>query len=431
MTCFVGVTMCILVSGCWAPVLRYFLCDRQLSHTLPMICVEYTLFLASLVLLIFILEPTPDIWDFEKRGSAFYFTCCMLTCVAVNQITLNAMRFKLIQSEKVAKFFAEDEPFLKTPYGICSEMWHCFFTYLMSLILVFVMDNGMNPRNYALYWCGATLTSGMVTGIALLVGTYAKKLKYSSIANLFYFVVAMWVLSHFLLSNPRYIRCKPCWFRKFSWHEVVLIALNAFAIAFHFFRVLSIVRVPIFTQIHFFDWINCLIKVYARRYEPYMSHNSRFGLTWIIFAAGYGIPCSFVAVYHLLRQTTLEGADTALMHAGSTLQGTFVYLSYSAFSSSEKRYRIPQKVLLIVIALNLLLVITSHVSLLLSLFEKPFHKPCKQNHNVEYLFDKYRAVGRCLPSKESSEDSSSDESFDSEEERIIRMLSRRRLRRIH
>ena len=424
MTCFVGVLLCILVSGCWAPALSYFLNHSQWSKTLPMLCVEYTLFLASLILFIYILEPASDFWNFEKRGSAFYFTSCMLVCVSVNQITLTAVRFELIQSSKQVEFFAEDEPFLKTPFGICSEMWHCIFTFSMSLIMIFVMDNGLSPRNYALYWCGATLTSGMVTGIALVSGTFAKRIKYTSVANTFYFLVALWMLSNLFISQPRNVRCKTSW-RRCSCSKVVLVLMNVFVIAFHFFRILSITQWPILDNSQYFRSVNSLIRVYARQYEPYMIHNSRFGLTWIMFVAGYGIPCSFIAIYHLLRQTTLEAANLALMHAGSTLQGTVVYLSYSAFSSSEKRFRIRPKVFSVVLSLNVLIVVTSHIFLLLALFEKPLQKPAKHGKtspsDVKCLLpDRYRLDW----TEESANEVSS--STDSDEDMIVRLLSSRR-----
>ena len=130
-------------------------------------------------------------------------------------------------------------------------MWHCIITFSMSLIMIFVMSNGLSPRNHALYWYDATLTSRIVTGMALVSGTFAKRIKCTSVANTFYFLVALWMLSNLFISQPSNVRCKTSW-RRYSCSKVVLVLMNMYVIAFHFFRILSITQWPILDNSQYF-----------------------------------------------------------------------------------------------------------------------------------------------------------------------------------
>jgi len=67
----------------------------------------------------------------------------------------------------------------------------------------------------------------------------------------------------------------------------------------------------------------------------------------------------------------------ALIHAGSMLQGTFVYLSYSWFPGADKKGQIPVKQYNLVSTLNLMVVGVAHGYMIRCLYK---HKPDCEVH---------------------------------------------------
>ena len=296
----------------------------------------------------FFSPPDVEFWNFERRG-IFYYLCCILACVNVIQL---AVHFRRVTTKKSTKFFANDEVYLKTPFGMCSVLWNNGVNFIIYLMIIFGIDNYSSVRNIAMYWCGAMMTSELVIGFALFSGPSSHKIQYSSLSDAFYVIVCAIVLTNYLVLNPRII-VVPKVLPKKGMCDFVIVILLLFSIGFNFFRCLGGLNS---SQYH--------IKLYRVFYEPYMVHPSQYSLIWILFSGMFGIPCEILAIYYLYKVEHEKALNTALLYAGSTLQGTSVYLSYNMYTNSQKLYRLSPHRLRTVYLCNALLVLGAHLFLL-------------------------------------------------------------------
>ena len=345
-----GVVCVVTVSLSCLPCTMYFLSHRVMSQLLPMYAVGYGILLTAVALFILIMPPDGNFWKFECRG-IFYYVCCILACINVVQLSMQFRRFSKPGRFKLSTFFATDEVYLKTPFGMSSILWNNGVCYLIYLVIVFAIDNCSNVRNIALYWCGGMITSEFVIGISLLSGPTSHKLQYSSVVDVFYICVLIWVLNNYLIINPRIV-CPGIECRTSKFFDICLIITFLFSIFFTFIRCMGVLNS---SQYH--------IKYYRMKYEPYMGHKSNFGAIWILFSGAYGIPCQILAIYYLYHSRCRHSVDISLLYAGSMLQGTVVYLSYNFYPSSEKAYRFPTSHLVSVMTFNIGIVVVAHLFL--------------------------------------------------------------------
>ena len=358
---FKGVATCLCVSMFCAPITTYCLSHSILQNVLTMYIFQYTLFLTVFAIFMYLLKPNSKFGALERRGSLLYFLCCMFTCIAVSQLAVQAKRFNMFgKPKKPLKYFVKDELYLKTPFGKSSEFSYLFFTFLMSLLMVFQMDNCSSPRNIALYWGSFTVTKTLVTGIGLLSSTFVTKLQFSSIVSIFFFLVSLWVLHYFLVKCPRFIPCQTCFTRGNGFFDTAIVMGLAFSAGFNFFRILALLNSS-----------QKYIKLYEK-FEPYMKHSSKFGTAWVLVCAALNIPCCLVAIHSLFRCILKRHLDMSLIHAGSMFQGTLVYLSYDWFPAADKKGRIPEKYYDRIVALNIFVVVVAHVYMLRCMWK---HKP--------------------------------------------------------
>ena len=344
-----GVAVCFFTSLLCSPLIHNLLGHPLMSQKLPMMCLQYSLFATSVLMFVAMLEPSSDFWNFEKRGSFLYFLFCLLTCVSVVQITLNVNRFNLIGKPKKAKYFEGDEQYLGTPFGMSSEAFQSIFTYVVSMLAVLQMDNETSPRNLALYWCGATITNIIVTGIALLSGPLAAKIQFSSWMHVFYFVMALFVSHNFVLVNKRRYPVCEYYTRRSVLFDILVAILLGFCMIYNAMRLLCA-----------FNATQKFIKDYTAKFEPCIVEPTKFPFAWILFAGVYGIPCCLQGIYDLNNVGCQRNLEMAFMHAGSMLQGTFVYVSFSWYTKANK-FQIPDKSYPIVAILNLLVVCAAHM----------------------------------------------------------------------
>ena len=362
--------ICVVVSGCYAPIVHFALSHHYWSQKYTMLFLDYFLFAVSFLIFVGLLEPCSDFWNFEKRGSVFYFSCCMFTCIAVNQFTLNAVRFKWIKvHNRRIDFFYEDEPYIQTPHGICSEMWQCFFTFSSAILMILKMENGSNPRNTALYWCGAILSGEIVTAFGLLFGTHKKRTKYSSFVHYFYLPFTLVVLHHFLVSKSPSSRKRHYFKKSFAMLDIALVVFNAICMLFQFLRFINVID-----MLFFHPRSKSVFQSYVRFYEPYATHQSHFGLSWVLLSTVISIPCHLYAIHYLTSSDMSDGISLAMMHAGCTLYGTVVYLSYDFVATSQKPFRIPKQHYTVVMTLNFILVCSTHCYMLRCLWAEQLKK---------------------------------------------------------
>ena len=395
---FSGVMLCISLSFACIPITCFFLLDDHVSQKLPMHIAEYSMLVTALGIFLLCLKPSRDFWNFNKRG-AFYYACCILCCAATTQLTVHGMRLNLFGGAKKPKYFDSDELYIKTPYGSSSELWFDVVSYILYLLMVFQIDNKTSVRNVALYWCGATLSSVFVTGIGLLTGPYATKIYFSSFSLFFYIFFTLWVLRYFIVQKPRFV-CGLREGRGSGYFEFVIAALLLYSALFSFLRVLGVFN----SNLNF-------VKNYVGKFEPYITHPSKFGSIWILYAALYGIPCQLKSLYHIHHATYRAATNMALIYAGSIMQGTFVYLSYSAYPSSDQKGRIPKSAFGVVMVLNIMLIIGAHIFLFRCLRSTPYHsKKFKCVYvNDDYVDDDDDDENECVEEEEDEDEDYDDE----------------------
>lgn len=364
-----GVVCVFVVSVCCIPFTWFLLSHKVMSQLLPMYAVGYGILLTVLSIFFCVMPPQKNFWKFEKRG-LFYYVCCILACVNVVQLSIQYRRFSKGGVFKLSGFFSTDEFYLKTPFGMSSILWNNGVCYFLYLIMIFSIDNCSNIRNLAVYWSGGMMTSEFVIGVSLLSGPASNKLQYSSVVDVFYICVVIWVLHYYLLINPRTYKygreCRP----GKTFDSCLAIAFILCSL-FTFMRCLAVLKS---SQYH--------IKMYRSRFEPYLAHKSNFGSVWILFTGAYGIPCQFLAIYYIYHCKCRCVLDISLLYAGSMLQGTVVYLSYNLYPSSEKAYRFPCSHIAAVMASNFGLVAVAHLFLFRCLWSYNVKQICSYPCNT-------------------------------------------------
>jgi len=344
-----GVIVCIIASLVSVPVMFAFLSNHILSQKVPQYAVQYGLLVASLGMFIHLLRPSGDFWNFETRGSIFYYFCCLFTTLSAVQLTVHGSKF----TQNRPKLLDGDSVYLKTLQGISSELSYCISSYVLCLMMISRMDRYFSSRNLALYWCGATLTNELIYSISMAINRKFL-LEYSTFIHLLYIAVALWSLYHFLQGNQRLIPCKLCVTSYRPLADTGIIILLFFSVAFCILRGLGALNIQ-----------QAFVKAYASSIEPIMLDPSHFGQVWIGISCAASIPCSLMGVSFLNQLLCTKNVNIALLHAGCIMQGTLVYTVYAVISAiAEPKYRLPLKNVIVVLALNIVFVTSAHLYML-------------------------------------------------------------------
>lgn len=362
-----GVIVSIIVSLCAVPLIKSALSNNVVSQLIPMYILNYSLLLTAGIFIFAALPPSLCRHACSNRNEIYYM-CCLFMGVCTANATLQAWRFRYFgpRNAKVplpkAGYLKYDEPYITKPFGISTQMYNDFFNYILYAIMIYRIDNGLSYRNIALYWCGGSLTSEFVSTIGSFTGYNSHQLHNTEIRRFLFISSTSWVLIKFLVLKPRRIETTSVNTRFVKLDRGLIVCLSFYCV-FGFIRGLAGL-----------NGHQKMIIYYISRFEPYIAHPSRFGAIWVLYTAVYGIPFHLAAIKSLIRPTSEWLVNMSILYASSLLQGTFVYLSYSFYPSSEVKYRIPKKTLVPVMLLNICLVIVAHVLMFRCLLEPGYFK---------------------------------------------------------
>jgi len=367
-----GVIVAAIVSFCAIPCTRIALEDVIVSQFAPMYILNYALLLTASVFFITALPPT--LCRSREKGpvkrNEIYYGSCLLMCCCLAGLTLQTVRLKKFGAQKIKHkmgYLVYDELYVLTPFGMSTEIWMDIINYFFYAVFIFMIDNNYSYRDLILYWSGATLTSEMVATLACFTGSQSHMLQYSEFMHIVHVGAASWVIFKFIFLKPRRIDGPRCISKYATLDKCLVICL----ILYSFFAV--------FRGLAALNGNQRWVKSYVMQAEPYIVHPSRFPAIWILYLAVYGIPFQLVTARVLTRPGL--GAEwlvnMSILYAGSILQGTFVFLSYSFYPSAEAKFKLPKKYFFYVLGINLLLVIVTHV-LAYRCLKEPcyFNKPC-------------------------------------------------------
>ena len=277
--------------------------------------------------------------------------CCCLAGMTVQSLRLSLMDRPPGEIKHKAEYMVYDEAYLFTPFGISTEFWVDVVNYFFYGFFIFMIDNNFSYRNFILYWSGATLASEIVATLACFTGSHSHELQYSELMHAVRFLAAIWVIIKFVVLNPRCMDGKRCRTR-FAWLDRFLIVS---LILLSFFAVLR--------GLGSLDSNQILVKQYILQFEPYIAHPSRFPCIWILYLAVYGIPFQLLAA-RILKWPDVNAEwliNCSILYAGSVLQGTFVFLSYTFYPSAELKFKTPANSIFFVVIINFYLVLVAHL----------------------------------------------------------------------
>ena len=313
----------------------------------------------------------------EGRG-LFFYTCCVFMWACVADLTMQSCHGKLISCGEDT-YIMSGEPYLQTPFGITTQLWNAVVNYFLQLLAIYQIDNQLDCRITALYWCGSIITSQFVVLIGTFSGSYSNTLEYTVLMNVIFVGLPVWIFSRFLgkpIIHPIFMvagsqkssKLKESK-NKLNFFDTIISFLLLSAMCFNLIRGLGALgsRFPI-------------VAYYIDNYEPYIYEPARFGSTWALYTAVYIVPFYFATLYNLTKPLSQWTVNLSIFFAAGTLQGSFVYLSYSWYPSSNPKFRIPDNSVSVVLVANILLVVTAHLLMFRNLkmcgfFTKhlPFH----------------------------------------------------------
>ena len=367
-----GLYVSIIISFCAMPWMRVALSHPVVSQYLPMYILIYGLLLTSSIFFVYALPPQFLCCNKKKRISIkrdeIYYGCCLLMCCCFGGLTFQTWRLKKFGAGLVkhkVEFFVYDERYVLSPHHMMTEIWMDVINYFFYASIIFMIDNNFNHRNVALYWSGATITAELVTTLGCFTGIHSPNLQYSEYMHVVHIVAALWIVFKFMVLKPRYLERQNSTTSFATFDQIMIVCLILLSM-FSAFRGVAAL-----------NGSQSLVKKYVARYEPYIVHPARFGAIWILFLAVYGIPFQLATVRGLLKPGSEWLIDMSVLYAGSVLQGTIIYLSYSFFPSSDRKYRIPSSSLYGTIFFNGLLIVVSHLLMYRCLKDQGyFHSVC-------------------------------------------------------
>jgi len=357
-----GVLTSVVISLTGAPLVLMVSNHDVLSQPLYLMIIGFSLLTAIALLFKMFLSPSALKFDksLEGRGLAYYTYCVfMFGCVA--DFTLQCCHNKLFTSLFTCgenSYLLNGEPYLQTQFGITTQFWNAIVNYFLQLLAIYQIDNHIDCRITTLYWCGSIITSQFVVLVGGLSGSFSNTLEYAVWLNVIFIGLPLLIFCKFLgkpivqpglitAGSSKSLSIKES---KLNLFEKVLSVLLVCSMCFNLIRGLGALgsRLP-------------FIAYYVNNYEPYINEPAKFGSTWVLYTALYVIPFYVATLCNLSRPVLQWAVNLSIFFAAGLLQGTFVYLSYSWYPSSNPEFRISNDSMSVVLSANVFLVITAHL----------------------------------------------------------------------
>lgn len=367
-----GVIVSIVVSLFGVPMVIAALCHPVMSQLLPMYVFNYSLLLTAAVFIVAALPPNFACLKTTRRNEVYYMACIFM-CLCTGSGAAQAWRLRIIPHQPNVKvgYFQCDEPYMNTPFGMSTVIWNDCVNYIIYVVLVYMIDNGMEYRNLALYWCGGTLTSEFVATLGSFIGCHSHQLHYTEIKHFAVTLGTAWVLYKFLVRNPRTSCDIKLYNTRFKTLDTLITVLFTF---YSFFNILR--------GLGGLGGRQKIVAYYIGHYEPYIIHPSRFGAVWVIYVAAYGIPFQLATIKGLKKPGSEWLINSSILYASSLLQGTTVFLSYSFYPRADRQYKIPPNSFMIVLLLNIAYVVLAH-ALMYRCLSEPGYFIFRKEHSTK------------------------------------------------
>ena len=378
-----GVLTSFIISLTSAPLVHIVSNHDILSQPIYLMMIGFGLLAVVAFLAVTFLRPSDlkPAKSFEGRGLVYY-TCCVFMWGGVADFTIQSCHVKLFECGEDS-YLLNGEPYLRTHFGISTQFWNAIVHYSLQLLTIYEIDNQLDCKFTVLYWCGSIITSQFVVLVGGLSGSYSDALQYAVWMNVIFAGLPIWIFFRFLSSpiilpisisaSARSLKSKSSKPKvsgnKLNLVDMILSLLLLYAMSFNLIRGLGALgsRFPI-------------VSNYVDNYEPYIKEPARFGSTWALYTAVYIVPFYFATLYNLTKPLSQWTVNLSIFFAAGTLQGSFVYMSYSWYPSSNPKFRIPDNSVPVVLVANILLVVTAHLLMFRNLkmcgfFTKhlPFH----------------------------------------------------------
>ena len=346
-----------------------FVTDHDvLTQPLIMMTIGFSLLLFITILVVLVIPPTKKDSDTSLEGRGLvYYTCCLFLWAAVSDLAIQSRYLGWFGFESNSKYFNNGELYLSIPFGITTQLWDAFVNSTLYMIIIFQIDNKIDCRSAVMYWCGSIITSQFVVMIGAFSGYYSDKLQYAVWLNVVFIIFPVWVLCKFLF-KPISVSNKNLQPLKSTIYDKILSLLLLFLCIFNTIRGLGALGSNF-----------SMIKSYVDNFEPYIKESSKFGGTWVLYTAVYGVPFQLASIYALMHPGCAWMLNWSVFYASGMLQGTFVYMSYSFYPSSDPDYRIPENMFPYVFLMNALLVVVAHLVMFRCLSRSEFFRHSKDN----------------------------------------------------
>ena len=290
------------------------------------------------------LKPTQLL---EGRG-LLYYTCCVFMFGGCADVAIQSCHVRLFSCGNDT-YLLHGEPYLQTPFGITTQLWNGIVHYFLQLVIIYQIDNFKDCRITTLYWCGSIITSQFVVLVGALSGSYSDSLEYAVWMNVIFVGLPVWIFYKFLGKpiNSFIAESKPTHFDIF---DAILVLFLLFAMCFNLMRGLGALgsKIPI-------------VAYYIKNYEPYINEPAQFGSTWVLYTAVYVIPFYLSVLFNYTKPMSQWIVNLSVFFAASLLQGTFIYLSYTWYPSSDSNFQIPKDSLSFAVSINVFLIAIAHL----------------------------------------------------------------------
>ena len=344
-----GVLVSVLISLTSVPLVLLVSNHDLFSQPIYLMTIGLGLLAVVGVLFMTFLSPSgiKSTKSVEGRG-LLYYTCCVFMWGCVADFTIQTCHVNIFSCGENS-YLAHGEPYLQTPFGITTQFWNAIVHYFLQLLVIYQIDNYQDCRVITLYWCGSIITSQFVLLVGGLSGSFSDKLEYAVWLNVIFVGLPVWILCRFL-SKPMTKPNLPASKAIFNFYDVSVYILLLCAMFYNLLRGLGALgsKFP-------------LVLSYVDRFEPYIMEPAHFGCCWVLYTAVYLIPFYFSTLYNFNEPVSQWAVNLSVFFSAGALQGTFTYLSYSWYPSSNPKYRIPEESLSIVLAVNIMLVVTAHM----------------------------------------------------------------------
>jgi len=195
-----GVLTSVTLSLSAIPLVVLVTDSSVLSEPLLMMTIGFGLLAGFAIAFVFLLPPSaikPSNKLIEGRG-VLYYTCCLFMWACIADLTIQARHLQLFNDHQNTQYFSHGEPYLETPLWTTAQFWNGVVNYCLYLAIIYKIDNGRDPRNFALYLCGGEV----VILVGALTGSFSYLLQASVWIQVAFVLFPLWVMIKFLI-KPR------------------------------------------------------------------------------------------------------------------------------------------------------------------------------------------------------------------------------------